>query len=117
MQIKFDEDVLMVMNFLIEKFGNEHQLLKCVEELAELQKAILKLMDNETEENLINCMEEYIDVMITTIQMRVIVSAKMELLGLNADDVNDDLYTQKVDKISKIAVESFFENNEVNNED
>jgi hypothetical protein len=57
-----------IITRLIEKFGKQNQVLVCVEELAELQKVLLKNIvrgeDNET-----SVLEELVDVYIMSTQI------------------------------------------------
>lgn len=61
---------------LIEKFGAENQILKCVEELNELGQALCKLSGNDTNKALVikNIIEEIADVEIMLEQIKLILN-------------------------------------------
>lgn len=59
----------------IAKHGERHQLLKCVEEMAEFQQEIIKRINNSEYTNVdnINLIDELVDVLITSEQLKRLV--------------------------------------------
>ena len=67
----------------VKHFGEENQLLKCVEEMAELQQAIIKFKLYETstpnnKEIFLNLIEEIVDVEIMINQIKTIFNSEIE---------------------------------------
>ena len=58
-----DEDLKSLNKYLFDTFGNQ-QLFVCVEELAELQQSISKMVRKPSNENKANLIEEIGDVLI-----------------------------------------------------
>lgn len=63
----------------LNHYGKENQKKKCIEEMAELTKALCKetfVTPEEVEDNLVNIQEEIADVIITANQMRILYGAE-----------------------------------------
>ena len=56
----------------ISKFGHQPQMIKTIEECAELQKAFAKLLNNWNEKDYNNAIEEIADVQIMIDQMKLV---------------------------------------------
>lgn len=59
----------------VDHYGKENQKKKCIEEMAELTKALCKesfVTPDEVNGNLVNIQEEIADVIITANQMRIV---------------------------------------------
>jgi hypothetical protein len=71
-----DELRNVILNYAIEAYGIDHQQDKCIEEMSELTKALLKYRcaENEIQKHAIrdNVLEEIADVQIMLDQMRII---------------------------------------------
>jgi len=67
----------------VEHFGEDKQILKCVEEMAQLQQAIIKFQLSEPkvvceQHLLLNLIEEIVDVEIMLEQVKCIFSSEIE---------------------------------------
>ena len=67
----------------VKKFGKEHQLVLCMEEMAELTKELSKNMRGS--KNITNISEEIADVEIMLEQLRVIFGNRSEVDTINAE--------------------------------
>lgn len=73
-------DERVIMAAAIERYGEGVQMVKCCEELAELQQAICKLFDKSTGvQDIEAVVEEIADVEIMIEQLRVILRVDPEL--------------------------------------
>lgn len=91
----------------VDKFGVENQLLKLVEEMAELTQAIIKYRFDPSPQNFKNLIEEYVDVEIVKSQID-----ETELMYL-AELIYLDFRVKKIDKLRKLLKTS--EDNKVQN--
>lgn len=66
-----------LFNDTINKFGVQHQLDKLIEEMGELQTAIIKYRRGMTIANEDNLHEEFIDVMIVAKQIETVLNKKL----------------------------------------
>ena len=62
--------------FLINHYGTLNQKLIAIEEMAELQKAIVKHIRQESEENINSVIEEIADVQVMLEQLKMIFSCR-----------------------------------------
>lgn len=67
----------------VKKFGKEHQLVLCMEEMAELTKELSKNMQGS--KNITNISEEMADVEIMLEQLRVIFGNRSEVDTIKAE--------------------------------
>jgi NTP pyrophosphatase (non-canonical NTP hydrolase) len=83
----------------VEFFGAENQLYKTVEELAELQQAIIKynLSDrNDLQKTFVNLIEEIVDVEIMLSQIKTIFNSENEI------ELYNQFKNQKLEKLKKL---------------
>lgn len=87
-----------VLKEAIKNFGAESQLLLCVEEMSELQKAILKLVRfGNSPERIENIIEECADVLIMMEQLRII------LEDYDIGDIQIEIVKHaKIDRLDKL---------------
>lgn len=65
--------------FLINHYGTLNQKLIAIEEMAELQKAIVKHIRQESEENINSVIEEIADVQVMLEQLKMIFSCRSKI--------------------------------------
>lgn len=75
--------------FLINHYGTLNQKLIAIEEMAELQKAIVKHIRQESEENTNAVIEEIADVQVMLEQLKMIFSCKSKI---------DEIMDAKIDR-------------------
>lgn len=75
--------------FLINHYGTFNQKLIAIEEMAELQKAIVKHIRQESEENINSVIEEIADVQVMLEQLKMIFSCKSKI---------DEIMDAKIDR-------------------
>lgn len=75
--------------FLINHYGTLNQKLIAIEEMAELQKAIVKHIRQESEENINSVIEEIADVQVMLEQLKMIFSCKSKI---------DEIMDAKIDR-------------------
>lgn len=75
--------------FLINHYGTLNQKLIAIEEMAELQKAIIKHIRKELEENINLVIEEIDDVQVMLEQLKMIFSCKSKI---------DEIMDEKIDR-------------------
>ena len=75
--------------FLINHYGTLNQKLIAIEEMAELQKAIVKHIRQESEENINSAIEEIADVQVMLEQLKMIFSCKSK---------TDEIMDAKIDR-------------------
>lgn len=75
--------------FLIDHYGTLNQKLIAIEEMAELQKAIVKHIRQESEENINSVIEEIADVQVMLEQLKMIFSCKSK---------TDEIMDAKIDR-------------------
>lgn len=75
--------------FLIDHYGTLNQKLIAIEEMAELQKAIVKHIRQESEENINSVIEEIADVQVMLEQLKMIFSCKSKI---------DEIMDAKIDR-------------------
>lgn len=75
--------------FLINHYGTLNQKLIAIEEMAELQKAIVKHIRQESEENINSVIEEIADVQVMLEQLKMIFSCKSK---------TDEIMDAKIDR-------------------
>lgn len=100
--LSFEE---ILFDDLIAQFGETHQMVKCVEEMAELIQAITKSFDDCTEARMLHVLEEMVDVNITTSQLAYILKKHFDFMGLDYDVEYRNYYTKKINRIKKIVYE------------
>lgn len=84
--------------FLINHYGTLNQKLIAIEEMAELQKAIVKHIRQESEENINSVIEEIADVQVMLEQLKMIFSCRTKI---------DEIMDAKIDRqIKRIMDES-----------
>lgn len=84
--------------FLIDHYGTLNQKLIAIEEMAELQKAIVKHIRQESEENINSAIEEIADVQVMLEQLKMIFSCRSK---------TDEIMDAKIDRqIKRIMDES-----------
>ena len=75
--------------FLINHYGTLNQKLIAIEEMAELQKAIVKHIRQESEENINSVIEEIADVQVMLEQLKMIFSCRSK---------TDEIMDAKIDR-------------------
>lgn len=80
--------------FLIDHYGTLNQKLIAIEEMAELQKAIVKHIRQESEENINSAIEEIADVQVMLEQLKMIFSCKSKI-----DEVMDAKIDRQIKRI------------------
>ena len=75
--------------FLINHYGTLNQKLIAIEEMAELQKAIVKHIRQESEENINSAIEEIADVQVMLEQLKMIFSCRSK---------TDEIMDVKIDR-------------------
>jgi NTP pyrophosphatase (non-canonical NTP hydrolase) len=80
----------------VDKFGVENQLLKLVEEMAELTQAIIKYKFEPSSQNFKNLIEEYVDVEIVKSQID-----ETELM-YHAELIYLDFRVEKIHKLRQL---------------
>ena len=75
--------------FLINHYGALNQKLIAIEEMAELQKAIVKHIRQESEENINSVIEEIADVQVMLEQLKMIFSCRSK---------TDEIMDAKIDR-------------------
>lgn len=75
--------------FLINHYGTLNQKLIAIEEMAELQKAIVKHIRQESEENMNAVIEEIADVQVMLEQLKMIFSCRSKI---------DEIMDAKIDR-------------------
>lgn len=75
--------------FLINHYGTLNQKLIAIEEMAELQKAIVKHIRQESEENMNAVIEEIADVQVMLEQLKMIFSCRRKI---------DEIMDAKIDR-------------------
>lgn len=75
--------------FLINHYGTLNQKLIAIEEMAELQKAIVKHIRQESEENINSAIEEIADVQVMLEQLKMIFSCRTKI---------DEIMDAKIDR-------------------
>lgn len=75
--------------FLINHYGTLNQKLIAIEEMAELQKAIVKHIRQESEENINSAIEEIADVQVMLEQLKMIFSCRRKI---------DEIMDAKIDR-------------------
>ena len=82
--------------FLIDHYGTLNQKLIAIEEMAELQKAIVKHIRQESEENINSVIEEIADVQVMLEQLKMIFSCRTKI---------DEIMDAKIDRQIKRIVD------------
>lgn len=75
--------------FLINHYGTLNQKLIAIEEMAELQKVIVKHIRQESEENINSAIEEIADVQVMLEQLKMIFSCRTKI---------DEIMDAKIDR-------------------
>lgn len=83
------EDRESKLLFLINHYGTLNQKLIAIEEMAELQKAIVKHIRQESEENINSVIEEIADVQVMLEQLKMIFSCRSK---------TDEIMDAKIDR-------------------
>ena len=80
--------------FLIDHYGTLNQMLIAIEEMAELQKAIVKHIRQESEENINSVIEEIADVQVMLEQLKMIFSCRSKI-----DEIMDEKIDRQIKRI------------------
>lgn len=80
--------------FLINHYGTLNQKLIAIEEMAELQKAIVKHIRQESEENMNAVIEEIADVQVMLEQLKMIFSCRSK-----ADEIMDAKIDRQIKRV------------------
>ena len=80
--------------FLINHYGTLNQKLIAIEEMAELQKAIVKHIRQESEESINSAIEEIADVQVMLEQLKMIFSCKSKI-----DEIMDEKIDRQIKRI------------------
>lgn len=102
---KIDYEINSIYAKAVKHFGEENQLLKCVEEMAELQQVIIKFKLCETsspknKEFFLNLIEEIVDVEIMINQIKTIFNSEIET------QIYSSFKTMKLARLQKLISEN-----------
>ena len=91
-----------IYSVAIKHFGEDNQLLKCVEEMAELQQAIIKfqlsseISASNNQSLLFNLIEEIVDVEIMLHQIKTIFNSETEI------EIYNRYKSKKIEKLQNL---------------
>lgn len=96
-----DNKKVELLRPIITAFGEKSQMLKSIEEMSELQKAICKYLENPSVDNLTNITEEMADVSIMMDQLQIIFSNEKEMQNVVASKIERTYIRLGLDKDGK----------------
>ena len=100
-KINMDSKKVELLRPIITAFGEKSQMLKSIEEMSELQKAICKYLESPSVDNLANITEEMADVSIMIDQLLIIFSNGEEMQKIVANKIDRTYIRLGLDKDGK----------------
>jgi len=94
-----NNEISQIAQLAVETFGEKRQMIKAIEELGELQSAISRYLNNDSEEYRDNLkfqvIDEIVDVYILTKQLMIIFPETESHLNIKTNKLMNHIYSYK----------------------